>query len=1380
MSPLNQPSSLSRVQVGILHSQSGTMALSESSLIDAALMAIAQINQAGGVLGQHIEPLVVDGASNPAEFERQARKLIQSKQVATFFGCWTSATRKAVKPVFEELNALLWYPLQYEGLESSPNIFYTGSCPNQQVEPAVTWLLQNKGKRFYLLGSDYVFPRTVNKLIVAQLKQQGGEVVRKEYVDLGETDFTEIIARIRSLRPDVVFNTLNGDSNQAFYRQYRDAGITADEIPILAVSVAEAELPTIGDAAVGHYASWSYFQSVDTPENRRFVENFQARYGANRVTCDPMEAAYSQVYLWKQAVEAAQSFEVERVRVAAYGQSFAAPGGLLKIEPNHHVWKDCYIGQIVPGGQFAIVYSSEAPIKPLPWLGVEELNFDKSELVIDMLAQVSQGIQQAWLSEQKSRQLEALTTQLQSVEAALRESAIALSNHNLALTKLAKSPALHQGDLKAALKEITEASTQNIEVERASVWLFNKTNTKLQCLDLFEKSPNQHSCGVELAAADYPAYFQALQQDQSIAADDAHTDPRTQEFSEFYLTPLGISSMLDIPIRLKGQTAGVICLEHVGATRYWMPEDLNFARSLADLVSLAIESRDRKQAESALAESQRTLLTLMSNIPGIAYRCLNDRDWTMLFISEGCYNLTGYHQEAFTTQNTLTYNQLIHLEDREFVWDEVQAALEYQDSFQFTYRITTAQGELKWVWEQGQGIFDANGELLYLEGLITDVTARLQAEEALRQSEERWQLALRGTGDGIFDWNIITGEIFASARLLEMLGYKEEELAYSFDTWRSLVHPEDIDQTQAAWRSHLEGKTPLYRAEYRLRCQDGSYKWILARGQAQWDENGQAVRMLGSHQDISSRKQAEEEVQLLLTISQAISAAPDFDTALEVALEQVCRTTRWIYGEAWIPQTHESNLLYSPRGYFQYRGTDLTVAAAIQRFREYSEVLTFSPGEEIPGQVLSTRQSQWFADLSEIEDVLLRLELATECGLKAGFGVPIIAIRNRNDQTEEQGSHLLSSQSSVLAVLVFFTLESRSEDKWLSKLVNGVAAQLGPVLQQKKVQAEMKALFAAMTDVVTVRDVSGRCLNVIPTNTKNLYTPSAAMIGRNLHDDLPPEQASLILQGIFNAVSTQKTVVVEYCLLIGGREVWLAEAISPLSEETAILVAQDISDRKQAEEALRLEQEKSERLLRNILPEEIANQLKQNQGAIAEQFNEVTILFADLVGFTPLSARLTPIELVNLLNKIFSTFDELAQQLGLEKIKTIGDAYMVAAGLPIPRADHAEAIADMALAMQVAVVRFQSEQGENIQIRIGINTGVVVAGVIGTKKFIYDLWGDAVNVASRMESSGEPGNIQVTTATYERLKNKYVFQKRGTIKVKGKGEMVTYWLIGSH
>jgi urea ABC transporter urea binding protein len=1379
MLPTTPPASVSTVRVGILHSQSGTMALSEMPLIDAALMAIAEINQAGGVLGQQIEPIVADGASDLGQFEQQARNLIQSQQVATVFGCWTSGSRKAVKPVFEELNALLWYPLQYEGLESSPNIFYTGSCPNQQVEPAVNWLLAHQGKRFYLLGSDYVFPRTAHKLITAQLKQQGGEVVGEKFVELGATDFRDAIAQIVHLRPDVVFNTLNGDSNQAFYHQYQAAGITAEDIPILAVSVAEAELQSMGDVAIGHYASWSYFQSLDTPENKTFVQNFQARYGAHRVTSDPIEAAYSQVYLWKQAVESAQSFDVDRVRVAAYSQSFAAPGGRVQIEPNHHVWKDCYIGQIVSGGQFTIVYKSEAPIQPLPWMGVEQLNFDKSEAVIELLAQVSQGIQQNWLLEQKSRQLEILTQELQRLEAIGRERAIKLYNHNQVLTHLTKSPALHQGDLNLALQEITEASVRNIEVERASVWLYDPTRTKLQCLDLFEGSRNRHSQGIELAEIDYPSYFQALQQEQPIAAEDAHTDPRTREFSEFYLTPLGIASMLDTPIRIKGETAGVLCLEHIGTPRTWTAEDLNFARSLADLVSLAVEARERKQAELSLAESQRTLLTLMSNIPGIAYRCLNNDNWTMLFISEGCNQLTGYPPEAFTTLNSVTYNQIIHPEDRESVRKGVETALQQYRPFQSTYRIITATGELRWVWEQGQGIYSPDGTLLYLEGLITDVTARIEAQNALHYSEERWQLALRGTGDGIFDWNITTGEAFASARLIEMLGYAEGELTYSHQTWRNLVHPDDLPRALAAVEDHLQGRTPLYKVEYRLRCKDGSYHWILARGQAQWDENGRPIRMVGSHQDISDRKIAEEELQLLLTITQAISAAPDFDTAIAVALQQVCETTHWIYGEAWVPTADMSAILCSPSWYCRRTGLDSNAIPVIQRFREYSEVLTFLPGEEIPGQVWTTRQSQWVSNFSEIEDVLLRLELASETGLKAGFAVPIVAMGAQNQPTGNPSSYLLSSQSPVLAVLVFFTSGMGKEDRRWGELVNIVAAQSGTVLQQKKAQAQMGALFTAMTDVLTVRDASGRCLNVIPTNTTNLYKPATEMIGRKLHDDLPQEQADWIVQNILQAVSNQKTVSIEYCLPIQDKQVWLAETISPLSEETAILVARDISDRKLAEEALLLEQKKSEQLLLNILPEPIANQLKQNPGAIAEQFNEVTIMFADIVGFTPLSARLKPIDLVNLLNQIFSTFDELAEQLGLEKIKTIGDAYMVAAGLPIPRDDHAEAIAQMAIAMLAAVERFQAALGENLQIRIGINTGIVVAGVIGTKKFIYDLWGDAVNIASRMESSGQAGSIQVTAATYERLKDKFVFKKRGTIKVKGKGEMETYWLLNS-
>ncbi|MFP4007220.1 MAG: adenylate/guanylate cyclase domain-containing protein [Spirulinaceae cyanobacterium] len=404
----------------------------------------------------------------------------------------------------------------------------------------------------------------------------------------------------------------------------------------------------------------------------------------------------------------------------------------------------------------------------------------------------------------------------------------------------------------------------------------------------------------------------------------------------------------------------------------------------------------------------------------------------------------------------------------------------------------------------------------------------------------------------------------------------------------------------------------------------------------------------------------------------------------------------------------------------------------------------------------------------------MRLEIATEAGLKSGFGVPILATLNA------ASTPLPDASASVLAVLVFFTTAAQTQDSNLRDLVSAVAAQLGAVLQQKKVQAEMKALFAAMTDMLTVRDVSGRCLSVIPTQAKSPLIPLDAAVGRTLNDDFPPETAALVLKGIQVAVSQQVPIRLEYCVPLSDRDWWIAETVSPLSDETAILVSRDISDRKIIETALRQEQEKSEQLLLNILPEAIATQLKQSPGTLAKQFEEVTILFADIVGFTSLSERLGPIELVNLLNRIFSQFDRLAERHGLEKIKTIGDAYMVVGGLPVPRQDHAEAIAEMALEMQVAIAQLQQEIDETIEIRIGINTGPVVAGVIGIKKFIYDLWGDAVNVASRMEAHGQPGKIQLTETTYERLKARFYCEKRGTIAVKGKGDTVAYWLEGKN
>jgi len=266
---------------------------------------------------------------------------------------------------------MLWYPVQYEGQECSKNIFYTGAAPNQQIEPSVDWLLENKGKEFFLVGSDYVFPRTANTIIKAQLEAKGAKVVGEDYLPLGSTEVTPIIAKIKQALPNggVIYNTLNGDSNVAFFKQLQGAGMGPDKYPSMSVSIAEEEVKAIGPEYLkGHYAAWNYFQTVDTPANKKFVEAFKAKYGSDRVTNDPMEAAYVAVYIWKQGVEkAGTADDMEKVRAAAVGQTFDAPEGQVSLDANHHLSKVVRIGEVRDDGLFEIVYSTDKAVAPVPW-----------------------------------------------------------------------------------------------------------------------------------------------------------------------------------------------------------------------------------------------------------------------------------------------------------------------------------------------------------------------------------------------------------------------------------------------------------------------------------------------------------------------------------------------------------------------------------------------------------------------------------------------------------------------------------------------------------------------------------------------------------------------------------------------------------------------------------------------------------------------------------------------------------------------------------------------------------------------------------------------------------------------------------------------------
>ncbi|MDR0701674.1 MAG: urea ABC transporter substrate-binding protein [Azoarcus sp.] len=374
------------IKVGVLHSLSGTMAISETALKNTALMTIEEINASGGVLGKKLEPVVVDPASDWPLFAEKARQLIAQDKVAAVFGCWTSVSRKSVNPVFKELNGLLFYPVQYEGEELEKNVFYTGAAPNQQAIPAVEYLMSEEGggaKRFVLLGTDYVYPRTTNKILRAFLKNKGvAEAdILETYTPFGHSDYQTIIADIKKFasagKKTAVISTINGDSNVPFYKELGNAGLKATDVPVVAFSVGEEELRGVDTKPLlGHLASWNYFMSLKNSQNETFIGKYKAWAKKNGVpnadtvvTNDPMEATYVGLHIWKQAVEKAGSTDTDKVIAALSGQTFKSPSGftLTMDKTNHHLHKPVFIGEVRADGQFDVVWKTKAPIRAQPW-----------------------------------------------------------------------------------------------------------------------------------------------------------------------------------------------------------------------------------------------------------------------------------------------------------------------------------------------------------------------------------------------------------------------------------------------------------------------------------------------------------------------------------------------------------------------------------------------------------------------------------------------------------------------------------------------------------------------------------------------------------------------------------------------------------------------------------------------------------------------------------------------------------------------------------------------------------------------------------------------------------------------------------------------------
>ncbi|GBO55001.1 adenylate cyclase [Pseudanabaena sp. lw0831] len=950
------------------------MGTGDALVKDATLMAIAEINQSGGILGKIVEPIVVDIASNDYNITVQARYLLSELNISNLFGGGSSSSRKSIIPILEKHQAQLWYPYYYEGLESSRNVFYTGACPNQVVQPAVNWLLQNKGNSIYLLGTDGIYSRTVNKIIRAQIKQQNGLILCEDYIPQNASEYHDSIAKIKHIVPDAVISTLNPEKSIAFLQQYAEAGIKAEDIPILSMRLTDVELWQLSQnidpsAIAGHLACANYFQSIETAQNLDFLRKFAIWFGLKQerslAVNAVMQSAYTQVFLWKQAVEAVQTFDVLPVRKAVYDQICLAPAGKMMIALNHHIATACRVAEVNSTGKFEILYTVD-PIKPLPWLGAEELNPNQSIVVIEMLMEIAQGIQRGWKFEKEVQDLEFTITRL-----------------------------LGRG-----------------------------------------QSKGRNQLAPEITRAAMSKMFKANQRLLKAQSDLLNVEGELRDANEL------------LERRIEQRT-------------------LQLQKTIKRLQN---EAADRQQAEVLLRESQQRFSAIADNVPGVVYRAVlhPDGSVSMPYISPRTQEIFSISVEEFTEHLEWVFD-MAHPEDRAALSEMVRISAEELMTFEHEYRVSSFFKKVKWVRIISQPHRNQNGDTVW-DGVIIDISHQKQIEESLRQAEEKYRSIFEHAIEGIFQAQTDGCYINANPALANIYGYE----------------------------------TP----------------------------------------------------------------------------------------------------------------TQLMTEVAVDPYR-------------------------LFAEPHRYQEFLHQIETD---GSVASFEALVY-----------------KSDRSIIWILI---------------------------------------------------------------NARANYDEQGNFIG---------------YEGL----------------------------------------VQDITERKKAEQALKAEQEKSENLLLNILPKEIVNQLKIGNNAIASRSENVSILFADIVDFTALSSQVSPNDLVTMLNGIFSSFDMLADQLGLEKIKTIGDAYMVVGGLPTARSDHAEAIAEMALAMQKSISNFNRGDDTPFRLRIGINTGAVVAGVIGIRKFIYDLWGDAVNVASRMESHGLAGGIQVTQTTYELLKDKYNFWHRGKIFVKGRGEMDTYMLLDS-
>ena len=906
------------VRVGLIHSLSGTMAISERPLLEAELMAIDEINKTGGILGCQIEPVTMDGASNPETFAQKAQELLSSG-VQFLFGCWTSASRKAVKPIVEDADGLLWYPVQYEGLEESEHIVYTGSCPVQQIVPAVEWVLAHIGSRVFLVGSDYVFPRTANKLVRSQVENRGGSIVGERYVPQGGMSFTSIIEEIQRQKPDAVFSTVFGESNLAFYREYHAAGIDAQSIPIMAVCISETELQPIADVAAGHYACRNYFQSLNRPENHRFVANYKKRCGEASVCSAPMAMAYTQIHLWKRAAEAAGSLDVTQVRSHVVGCELLGPAGPIVIEANHHTSMCAYIGRATPHGQFEVL-DSTAAIRPWPWLGIEDSKLPYKTAVKQAMAaypEVQNALVELAVADKGFRESSRLNSLLLenmldvvaqtdlvgSCEYASPSMKTVLGYDPKDMLGKSMFEYVHPDDLDNVVEIVRKAlvagTTAKFEyrykhADGNYVWLESHGNPLLgekgqvTGAVLSSRDITQRKKMEEVARESEDRYRTLFDStNDAIFIHDMggkflETNKGACErlgYSReelFRMTPADINSpqyAATVAQRIEELRKVGHSLSEIAQVRRngtIIPTELSSRiidyKGKPAVLSIARDITERKRAEEALLATEAKYRQLVENIDELIYAGqfgTSAMVSPLTFMSDQVERILGYRAKEFLDDRSI-WGRTLHPDDMAEVQATMQMVIEGKNVVR-VYRMKKRNSE-EYCWLEDHIVpqVDSTGRVTGYFGVARDITERKKAENALKESEERYKAIFEGASDGFLAADLKTNKfVFANPKICEITGYSLKEL---LELNVNDIHPKEdlpfvIDQftKQAQGTLDVAKDIPILRKDKTVLYCDISSKVIEIGGQK---------RLVGFFRDITERKQIERmKDQFVSTVS---------------------------------------------------------------------------------------------------------------------------------------------------------------------------------------------------------------------------------------------------------------------------------------------------------------------------------------------------------------------------------------------------------------------------------------------------------------------------------------------------------------------------------